>query len=137
MLVITENISILDEEISFKAIRSSGPGGQHVNKVNSAVQLKFDIRSSSLPNEIKEQLLHFNDHRVTKDGVFIIKVQETRSQITNRKIGLDRLKNFLISNMIPLKNRKLTKPSKSSIRKTKEDKKRRSQTKKMRNRIEY
>ena len=86
MLLITENIQLPLSEISLKAIRAKGPGGQHVNKVSSALQLTFDITASSLPVDIKKRLLNLNDHRVSNEGVITIKAQDSRSQIQNREI---------------------------------------------------
>ena len=137
MLLITENIQLPLSEISLKAIRAKGPGGQHVNKVSSALQLTFDITASSLPVDIKERLLSLNDHRISKEGVITIKAQDSRSQIQNKEIAFNRLKEMILQNLKPQKLRRPTKPTKSSIKKIKEDKKRRSEIKAMRKKVEY
>jgi len=137
MLVITENIKLPLSEISLKAIRAKGPGGQLVNKVSSALQLKLDITASALPVDIKERLLNLNDHRVSKEGIITIKAQDSRSQIQNREIALNRLKELILQNLKPQKVRKRTKPTKSSIEKIKEDKRHRSQIKTMRKKVDY
>ena len=137
MLLITENIQLPLSEISLKAIRAKCPGGQHVNKVSSALQLTFDITASSLPVDIKERLLSLNDHRISKEGVITIKAQDSRSQIQNKEIAFNRLKEMILQNLKPQKLRRPTKPTKSSIKKIKEDKKRRSEIKAMRKKVEY
>ncbi len=137
MLVITENIKLPLSEISFKAIRAQGPGGQHVNKVSSAVQLKFDITASSLPADLKERLLQLNEHRIAKEGILTIKVQDSRSQNQNKEIALDRLKELILQNLKFPKPRKPTKPTHSSIQKIKENKKRRSEIKATRKKVDY
>ena len=137
MLLITENIQLPLSEISLKAIRAKGPGGQHVNKVSSALQLTFDITALSLPVDIKERLLSLNDHRISKEGVITIKAQDSRSQIQNKEIAFNRLKEMILQNLKPQKLRRPTKPTKSSIKKIKEDKKRRSEIKAMRKKVEY
>ena len=137
MLLITENIQLPLSEISLKAIRAKGPGGQHVNKVSSALQLTFDITASSLPVDIKKRLLNLNDHRVSNEGVITIKAQDSRSQIQNREIALNRLRELILQNLKPQKVRKRTKPTKSSMEKIKEDKRHRSQIKTMRKKVDY
>ena len=114
MLFITSNISIADTEIEFTAIRSQGPGGQNVNKVSSAIHLRFDIRASSLPDMYKERMLNLKDHRITKEAVVVIKAQRYRSQDKNRAEALQRLQTLLQSVIHNPKVRRPTKPTKGS-----------------------
>ena len=116
MLLITENIQLPLSEISLKAIRAKGPGGQHVNKVSSALQLTFDITASSLPVDIKKRLLNLNDHRVSNEGVITIKAQDSRSQIQNREIALNRLRELILQNLKPQKFASAPSPRKAQWR---------------------
>ena len=114
MLFITSNISIADTEIDFTAVRSQGPGGQNVNKVSSAIHLRFDVRASSMPEIYQERLLKLSDHRITKEGVVVIKAQRYRSQDKNRAEALQRLQDLLQSVTHNLKVRRATKPTRGS-----------------------
>ena len=114
MLFITSTISIADAEIEVSAIRSQGPGGQNVNKVASAIHLRFDIHASSLPPMYKQRLLKLNDHRINKDAVVVIKAQRYRSQDKNRIEALQRLQELLQSVTHNPKVRRPTKPTRGS-----------------------
>jgi ribosome-associated protein len=109
-----KHLFIPDDEVVMTAIRSQGAGGQNVNKVSTAIHLKFDIVASSLPEEIKQRLLALNDQRVSKEGIFIIKSQETRSQLKNKELALARLQSFVEQSLVTAKERKETRPTKAS-----------------------
>ena len=117
MLAITSYIELAAWEIELSAIRSQGPGGQNVNKVSSAIHLRFDIQNSTLPPFYKECLLKLNDHRLTKDGVIIIKAQQFRNQEQNKEDALERLKQLILAAVVQPKKRRTTKPSRNSQRK--------------------
>ena len=114
-LVLSE-LEISQSEIQISAIRSQGPGGQHVNKSSTAIHLRFDIKASSLPAKLKQRLLRLNDHRINKDGVVVIKAQSYRSQDDNKTEAIARLKE-MIGNAAQVKPRRIpTKPTKGSQR---------------------
>lgn len=125
------------DEVELTAIRSQGPGGQNVNKVASAIQLRFDIRASSLPMALKERLLVMSDHRITQGGVVVIKSQEHRSQDMNRMAALLRLHDLLEMAAVVPKKRKTTRPTRSSQVKRVESKVKRGQTKALRGKANW
>lgn len=132
MLTISLTVSIPDEEIELSAIRAQGAGGQNVNKVSSAIHLRFDINASSLPYFYKHSLLNLRDSRITKDGVVVIKAQQFRTQEHNRDDALKRLQELIRAAAVIPKTRRPTKPSKSAKRKRVENKVQRGRTKALR-----
>ena len=126
---------IPESEIEFSAIRASGPGGQNVNKVSSAIHLRFDVRSSSLPDAVKEKILRMRDTRISTEGVIVIKAQKFRSQEKNKLEILARLDELLQKSQHVETPRRQTRPSKSSVRKRLDGKKKQGSVKKNRGKV--
>lgn len=133
---LNRRLSVPHSEIAMSAIRAQGAGGQNVNKVASAIHLRFDIQASSLPDDVKERLLALNDHRITQDGVVIIKAQSERTQEANRAAALARLKSLLQQGLVIPKARRATRPSKAAKRRRLEGKKQRGKLKSLRGKPE-
>ena len=137
MLQISNRLIIPAAEIQIASVRSAGPGGQNVNKVASAVHLRFDIRHSSLPQIYKDRLMALQDKRVSKEGIIIIKAQQERSQKRNREIALNRLKILIQQAMTTRKNRIATNPPKTAQIKRLDTKIRRGKLKKLRQKVDW
>jgi len=135
MLKISHQLSIPDREIEISAIRSRGAGGQNVNKVSSAIHLRFNINTSSLPESCKRRLLAMQDHRLTRNGIIIIKAQRYRSQGKNREEALQRLQEMIFSAMTFRKKRIATRASHRSELRRLDNKVRRGHTKTLRRKI--
>jgi len=136
MLKISNTVTLDENEVDISAIRASGSGGQKVNKVSAAIHLRFDIGASSLPEYYKEKLLLLKDKRITKEGIIVIKSQQHRSQEQNRDEALDRLVELVKSVNVVQKKRVPTKPTKGSVNRRLNSKKKHSSKKRLRGKVE-
>ena len=137
MIFISNTISLNDNEVEISAIRTQGAGGQNVNKVSSAIHLRFDIHTSSLSDVHKQRLLDSKDSRITKEGVFVLKSQQFRTQERNKIDAFERLQSFITKTTYVNQTRKPTKPSRNAKRKRVDQKTQRGKTKALRGKVDF
>jgi len=132
---ISPQLSIPDNEVVISAVRSQGAGGQNVNKVSSAIHLRFDVQASSLPESCKQRLLSLRDQRLSKDGVIVIKAQQYRTREKNLEAAISRLREMIGQATARVKKRRATKPTRSSQQKRMDRKNRHGRTKALRGKV--
>ena len=132
---VSGNVFIAMDDVQLSAIRAQGSGGQNVNKVSSAIHLRFDINQSSLPQSVKLKMMALTDHRITQDGVVIIKAQQYRTQEMNKEDALQRLVSIVQKALVVTKKRKATKPTRGSVVRRLDKKKQHSKNKKLRQKV--
>ncbi len=137
MIEISSNVSIAESELEFSAIRAQGAGGQNVNKVSSAIHLRFNIAGSSLPEFYKQRLLSGQDSRITRDGILVLKAQSYRTQDMNRQDAVERLVQIIRQAGVVQKARRPTKPTKASQKRRVEGKKKLGQRKTLRKKVDF
>ncbi len=137
MIQISNTVSIAESEIDLQPIRAQGSGGQKVNKTSSAIHLRFDISASSLPDHYKRALIGLRDHRITAEGIVIIKAQQYRTQEQNRADAIDRLVELIKSATVVRKSRRPTKPSRGSTKRRLDSKNKHGKLKESRRKLDY